>query len=496
MDTTGLLVLLLTLFLSFMVIFSTLSRIYKQRNLPPGPTPLPFIGNLLQLKRGEIVKSLMQLQEKYGSVYTVYFGSRPVIILCGYQAMKEALIDQADDFSGRGALPIIDRITQGYGVVMSNGERWKQLRRFTLTTLRNFGMGKKSIEQRIQEEAQMMVEEIRSHKQVPFNPTNCLLQAVSNVICSVVFGKRFEYEDKNFLKLLQMFNETFIAMSSTWGQLQDIMPEVMNHIPGPHFKVQKLMHSLLAFIAERTKENEESLDAGSPRDYIDCFLIKMLKESKNQNSEFDAKNLSMTVLNLFFAGTETVSSTLRHGLLILLKFPEIQDKLHEEIDRVIGQNRIPNFEDKANMPYMDAVIHEIQRFSDVLPMNVPHSVIRETKFHGYTIPSGTDVIPLICTVLRDPSQFATPDKFNPEHFLDSKGSFKKSDAFVPFSTGKRICAGEGLARMELFLFLTNILQNFKLTSQTKFTDDDIKPRMTGFANVPISYELSFIPRWK
>ncbi|KAM4642704.1 cytochrome P450 2G1-like [Discoglossus pictus] len=494
MDTTSFLILLLTLFLSFMVVFSTWNRIYRKNNLPPGPTPLPIIGNLLQLKRGKLVESLMKFREKYGSVYTLYFGSCPVVILCGYQTVKEALIDQGDDFSGRGALPSVDRITQGYGVIMSNGERWKQLRRFTLTTLRNFGMGKRSIEQRIQEEAQMLVEEIKSHKQVSFNPTNCLVQAVSNVICSVVFGNRFEYEDKDFLKLVKMFNETFIIMSSTWGQLQDTLPQIMDHIPGPHYKIDKLLNKLLDFIVTRTKENEESLDPSSPRDYIDCFLIKIKQENKNPNSEFDMKNLLISVLTLFFAGTETVSSTLRHGLLIILKYPEVQEKLHKEIDRVIGHNRIPNIEDKVNMPYMDAVIHEIQRFSDVLPMNVPHSVIRDTKFHGYTIPSGTKVLPLLCTVLRDPSQFATPDKFNPGHFLDSNGGFKKSDAFVPFSTGKRICAGEGLARMELFLFLTNILQNFKLTSKTQFTDDDIKPRMTGFANVPKSYELSFLPR--
>ncbi|CAJ0964091.1 unnamed protein product, partial [Ranitomeya imitator] len=107
---------------------------------------------------------------------------------------------------------------------------------------------------------------------------------------------------------------------------------------------------------------------------------------------------------------------------------------------------------------------------------------------------GTEVYPLLCTVLRDSSQFTNPEKFNPGHFLDESGCFKKSDAFMPFSTGKRICLGEGLARMELFLFLTTILQNFTLTSKTHFTESDIAPQMTGFSNVPMDYHLSFIPR--
>ncbi|XP_075692316.1 cytochrome P450 2G1-like [Rhinoderma darwinii] len=494
MELTGLGTLILALVISCLLIYSTWDKLYRKCNLPPGPTPFPVIGNLLHIKRGEMVKSLMEMGAQYGPVFTFYFGQRPVVILSGYRAVKEALIDQGEDFSGRGRMPSVDKIFDGFGVVFSNGERWKQLRRFSLTTLRNFGMGKRSIEERIQEEAQCLVEVITKYKQKPIDPKNILVQAVSNVICSVVFGNRFEYEDLKFLKLLNLFNETFVLMSSSWGQLQEMIPNIMDYVPGPHQKINPIIERMLEFVAERVKMNEATIDPTSPRDYIDCFITKMQKDNEDPTSEFNMRNLVLTVLNLFFAGTETVSTTLRHAFLILIKYPEIQEKLHKEIDSVIGHNRSPNIEDRSKMPYMDAVIHEIQRFSDVIPMNVPHTVIKDTTFRGYTIPKGTDVYPLLCTVLRDPSQFDTPEKFNPGHFLDESGSFKKSDAFMPFSTGKRICLGEGLARMELFLFLTTILQNFTLTSETHFTERDVAPRMTGFANVPIDYQLSFISR--
>ncbi|XP_044129770.1 cytochrome P450 2G1-like isoform X1 [Bufo gargarizans] len=494
MDLTGLGTLILALVISCLLIYSTWDKLYRKRNLPPGPTPLPVIGNLLQIKRGEMVKSLMEMGSRYGPVFTFYFGQRPVVVLSGYRAVKEALVDQAEDFSGRGRMPSVDKLFDGHGVVFSNGERWKQLRRFSLSTLRNFGMGKRSIEERIQEEAQCLVEAIRKYKQMLIDPRNILAQAVSNVICSVVFGSRFEYEDLKFLKLLNMLNETLVLMSSIWGQLLEMIPNIMEYVPGPHKKIDVIIERLLEFVAERVKMNEASIDPTSPRDYIDCFISKMQQDNENPISEFNIRNLLLTVLNLFFAGTETVSTTLRHGFLILMKYPEIQEKLHKEIDSVIGHNRSPNIEDRSKMPYMDAVIHEIQRFSDVIPMNVPHTVIKDTTFRGFTIPKGTSVFPMLCTVLRDPSQFATPEKFNPGHFLDKSGSFKKSDAFMPFSTGKRVCLGEGLARMELFLFLTTILQNFTLKSDTQFTECDIAPRMTGFANVPIGYQMSFIPR--
>ncbi|NXC25619.1 CP2H1 protein, partial [Campylorhamphus procurvoides] len=166
---------------------------------PPGPLSLPIVGNLLQLNPWNVPESLKKLSEKYGPVFTIHLGPRKIVVLYGYDAMKEALVDQGDDFSGRGTLPLIEKLFQGTGIVTSNGEMWKQLRRFALTTLRDFGMGKKGIEERIQEEAHFLVERLKNTHERPFNPGNFLVHAVSNIICSIVFGDRFDYEDKKFL---------------------------------------------------------------------------------------------------------------------------------------------------------------------------------------------------------------------------------------------------------------------------------------------------------
>ncbi|XP_056393975.1 cytochrome P450 2G1-like isoform X1 [Hyla sarda] len=486
--------ILFSAILGVIIFYLLWTHLYRRHRLPPGPTPLPLIGNLLEVRNGQTAKTLMELGKKYGCVYTFYFGPHPVVVFCGYEAVKEALVDHGEDFIGRGRQPTVDRVFQGYGLIPSEGNRWRQLKRFTLTTLRNFGVGKRTIEDRIKEECGFLVEELTSYKGRQLDPAIIITKAVSNVISSVVFGSRFQYEDAGFHRMLDIFYETFELMSSIWGQIQDMIPMIMNHLPGPHQKIVTLLEELNDFITERVKLNQETLDQQNPRDYIDCFLVKMQEEKDNPESEFNMRNLILTLNNLFFAGGETVATTLKHGFLVLLRYPDIQAKLHKEIDDVIGRNRQPNTDDRSRMPYTDAVIHEIQRFSNVIPMNAPHSATRDTNFRGYTIPKGTGICALLCSVLQDPTYFATPEKFNPEHFLDSEGNFKKNDAFVPFSLGKRSCLGEGLARMELFLFLTSILQNFKLTSQTQFTDSDIYPRMAGFANVPILYEMSFLPR--
>ncbi|XP_053545082.1 cytochrome P450 2G1-like [Bombina bombina] len=493
MDITGLGTLLLLL-ISSIFIFMTWNKMYKKHNLPPGPTPLPLIGNLLQIKWGAMAGSLMKLWNQYGSVYTLYLGTRPVVFICGYQAVKEALVDRAEEFGARGRLPTLDKVVQGYGISLTNGERWKQMRTFALKTLRDFGLGKKSTEVKIQEEAHNLVKEITKLNGLPVDPTKMIMDAVANVFCSIMFGNRFEYKDERFSKLVQIAEETFSIMSSTWGQLEDTLPELMRYVPGPHKKIYDISEELISFINKRVEYSQATLDPHFPRDYIDSFFIKMQQEKQNPNSEFTIRNLLMSVHNLFIGGTDTITTTLKHALLILAAYPEIQAKLHKEIDQVIGRNRLPLLSDRSRMPYTEAVINEIQRFADIAPLNVTHSVTKDTEFRGYTIPKGTDVYPLLCTVHRDPTQFSTPYKFNPNHFLDENGQFKKNEAMMAFSAGKRRCPGEVLAVTELFLFFTIILQNFSLTSEKTFTDEDIAPKLTGFLNHPIPFQLSFVVR--
>ncbi|KAM4695581.1 cytochrome P450 2C19-like [Rhinophrynus dorsalis] len=478
----------------FLILNITQNRkLQGKGKLPPGPTPLPILGNILQLNGKEVFKSLIELSKKYGPVYTIHLGMEPVVVLCSYDVVKEALNDKGEVFGARGHMPLLKKISAG-GVLSSNGERWKQLRRFSLMTLRNFGMGKRSIEERIQEEAQFLTEEFRKTKSQPLDPTFYISKAVANVICSVVFGERFEYEDKEFLRLLGFLNQIIRYASSISGQLYNIFPKVMSKLLGPHNEFFDSVEGLESFVIERIKMHQKTLDPSSPRDFIDCFLMRMEQEKDEPQSEFQIAGAIYTTIDLFGAGTETVSTTLRYGLMVLLKHPEVEERIHEEIDQVIGRNRAPCIDDRSNMPYTEAVIHEIQRFTDIIPMGLPHKVTCDTHFRDYVIPKGTTVYPMLSSVLKDPKQFKYPDQFHPGHFLDQNEKFYRNEGYMPFSSGKRICLGEGLARMELFLLLTTLLQNFTLTSVVDTEDLDLTPEMSGFGNVPRPYQLCFIPR--
>ncbi|KAM5236826.1 cytochrome P450 2C18-like isoform 3-T3 [Ctenodactylus gundi] len=427
------LLLVLVLGLSCLLLLSLWTQSSGRRKLPPGPTPLPIIGNILQMDLKDISKSLTNFSKVYGPVFTLYFGTKPSVVLHGFGAVKEALIDLGEEFAGRGYFPISERVNKGLGILFSNGKRWREIRRFCIMTLRNFGMGKRSLEERVQEEARCLVEELRRANGSPCDPTFILGCAPCNVICSVIFQKRFDYKDQDFLNLMEKFNENLRILSTPW-----------------------------------------------------------LQEKHNQNSEFTIESLTATVTDLFGAGTETTSTTLRYGLLLLLKHTEVTAKVQQEIDRVIGRHRSPCMQDRSRMPYTDAVIHEIQRYIDLVPTNLIHAVTCNVKFRNYIIPKGTSVITSLTSVLRDDKAFPNPETFDPGHFLDEAGNLKKSDYFMPFSAGKRMCAGEGMARVELFLFLTTILQNFNLKPVVEPKDIDTTPIANGFGRVPPVYQLRFV----
>uniref|UniRef100_UPI0009B48C2B cytochrome P450 2Y3 n=1 Tax=Monopterus albus TaxID=43700 RepID=UPI0009B48C2B len=437
---------------------------------------------------------LVQFSETYGPVITLYLGWQRTVVLVGYDAVKEALVDQADDFTGRGPLPFLLKVTKGYGLGISNGERWRQLRRFTLTTLRDFGMGRKGMEEWIQEESKHMRARIDTFKATSFDPTFLLSRTVSNVICCLVFGQRFSYEDKQFLRLLHVISEVVRFNSSSWGLMYNIFPWLMEHLPGRHQTIFAKVKEIREFIQMKIQEHKETLDPSSPRDYIDCFLIRMDQEKDNPTTEFHFDNLVSTLMNLFVAGTETTSSTIRYALSVLIKYPDIQEKMQHEIDTVIGKGRCPNMEDRKSLPFTDVVIHEVQRFLDIAPFSVPHYTLHDISFRGYTIPKDTVVIPLLHSVLKEEKQWATPYSFNPQHFLDQNGNFKKNPAFLPFSAGKRACVGESLARMELFIFLVSLLQHFTFSCTDGPDSMDLIPEYSGFANIPRRYQLIATPR--
>ncbi|XP_069753826.1 vitamin D 25-hydroxylase isoform X5 [Narcine bancroftii] len=196
-------------------------------------------------------------------------------------------------------------------------------------------------------------------------------------------------------------------------------------------------------------------------------FMKKQSEIHGQIFSLDLGGISTVIVNGYDAIKEclvhqTDNFADRPSLPLFKKLTNMGEKVHQEIDTIVGKNQIPSLENKSQMPYTEAVLHEVLRYCNIAPLGIFRATTKNTVVRGYSIPKGTTVITNLYSVHFDEKYWSSPDLFCPERFLDKNGQFVKKEAFVPFSIGRRHCLGEQLARMEFFLFFTMLLQRFQI----------------------------------
>ncbi|KAK7500080.1 hypothetical protein BaRGS_00008627 [Batillaria attramentaria] len=452
--------------------------------LPPGPGPaLPLLGHLHLLDK-DFRSTFRKWRRQYGDVFSLYMGGRLVVVLNGYQTIKEALVKNGDVFSERPSIFVMDRIVNNKGVAGSSGAVWKEQRKASLEILREMGLGKNVLAEKVQEEVTHYIKALHSYQGQQVDVSQMTHISISNNICSIVFGQRFEYDDSFFNTLLESVD---LNMKTVGGSVVLNFMPWLEYLPGDLFKFKRTLANV-DFVENNLihpvlKEHIDNHTEGNASDFIHAYIREIRKrEESGQPTTVNTENLLKIIGDLFVAGTETTATAIRWALVFFLHNPDVQDKCYDEIQRVVGTERAPSMRDKPELTYLEATIMEVLRRGNIAPLAVQHGLSRDVTFHGYTIPKEAIVLPFLETALLDPEAWDEPSAFRPERFIGPDGKLKKPDELIPFGVGRRVCLGESLARVELFLYLATMIQHFRFLPP----EDGRLPSLEGVLGVTYS----------
>ncbi|VDM98660.1 unnamed protein product [Thelazia callipaeda] len=448
--------------------------IVLRHKYPPGPTPLPFVGNFLQ--------------KKFGPLFTVWLPG-PVIVLADHNLLREAFVSQGNIFAGRPMSFVYGIFSNhhrdGDGIILAQNEKWSIQRRFALKVFRDFGMGKNLMEQRIRHYTDALIQHLYQQGTALINLHLPIAFCVGNIIQDLVLGKNYQYGDEEFLRFKRLIDSTLKDFASIPMLLVDRYPFLRFLLP-TYYRYCKNGFALQKFFLKHINEHERKITASlreddEPNDFIDAYLRNLINKI----------TLALNAGDLWTGGMETTVTTLRWAIIYLIHYQEVQKDLHKEIDKQLG-TRMVRWSDRIEMHQTTAVICEVQRIINILPWHIPHATTQDTSLCGYKIKKGTIIMPQIGAINFDEELYPNAENFEPSRFLNTDGTFRNIEHFMPFGTGKRSCLGEALARMELFIILTTMLQNFEFSAD-RGRLPSLK-RFPGMVSVPEEYNCKIRTR--
>jgi cytochrome P450 len=310
--------------------------------------------------------------------------------------------------------------------------------------LKEFGFGKSSMEELIQEEIKQLCGSFDEQLDHPMSLDMVFNSSVVNALWTIISGTRFELDDPELKQLARILDE--MVQESGNATVLNMFPSVRHIAPGLSgwTKVLDVMNRLGSIIGRVVTKHQADFESdkeskmNDPRDFIDAFLNQI--ETSQPGSSFHGqsgfKNLKATLLDLLAGGVESTATTLTWSILFMIKYPDIQAKVHAEILNEVGKSRPVGIQDRSKMPYTEAVVQEVLRIICLAPLGLPHYATEDIKAGQYTIPKGTTIFSNLHRITSNPKVFTNPRTFNPDRFLDSQGNYVKHDHNIPFSIGK------------------------------------------------------------
>ncbi|KAL2543507.1 Cytochrome [Forsythia ovata] len=461
-------------------LMKTAKKLFKNKNLPPGPIGLPIIGNLLTIG-DRPHESLANLAKIYGPLMTVKLGSVNVVVASSTEMAKEILQKHDQNFLGR---PIPDAVTaeKGYELSMawlSGGLQWKKLRKicqsqiFTMQRLDSL----QDLRHQMMKNMVARVDEARETQEA-IHVGRLVFGTTLNLLSNTMFSVDMLDPKSDALKELKVLIAKIMELAGK-PNISDYFPFLKSFdfqgIRGEIKVSYDRLHDLLDKIIDQRLKRRASGSCWTG-DFLDVLLDHTEERGPDKLDHLD---VNLLLMDLFIGGTDTTTTTMEWAMAELLHNPAILAKVKQELSVEIGSEKDVQEQDLSRLPYLEAIIKETMRLHTTAPLLLPHRAEADVQICGYTIPKHTQILVNAWSISRDTNYWDEPTKFKPERFLNSEIDFRgKNFSFIPFSAGRRICPGLNLGVRMVSLILANLVHKFewKLPNAVEPKEMDMKDK--------------------
>jgi len=385
------------------------------------------------------------------------------------------------------------------GIFFSSGLTWVETRRTSLHILRNYGFGKASMEDMIDDEVSIFLQHIDDHWiNTAFDVSHLFNVAVLASLWRIISGESLKIGDPKLTDLCEKARAVSVEFGNPLAGIAQYLPSLfvfLNKIGS--INILKHMDAINKFCKEAVESVKiQEIDANSPSTFIEAMLYKIQSTDDISSPLYgDAGKLNLVniIVDFFLAGADTSSSFLNWSMLFMINNPDIQDKVRQELLENVGSTRA-KMSDRQSTPYTEAVLLESQRRGNFSDFTLFHKSTTSLNIGEFKIPSKTVIVPMIGEIMHDPEQFPRPMDFSPNRYLgkndDGTKKFIPHPHVIPFGIGKRRCPGENLAKTTMYKFFTAIVQKYKIVSgQDEFISE---ATAGGIVPAPKPYKLKFV----
>ncbi|KAI8982787.1 CyP450 monooxygenase [Trametes punicea] len=468
----------------------------KRPRLPPGPRPLPFIGNVFDIPTRNFGPSFRELNRRYGDIVHIHVLGQPMVVLGSQRAVYE-LLELKSSISSSRVPSVMAELTGAMWDFAMEGytPRWRTYRRaFHQLFYPNAIKACRPVQLH---QVRHLVHRLAT---TPDHFVRHIRHYFAATILGIVYGLDIVEDDDKYLviakKALDIFND-FLVPGRYLVESLPTLRHVPSWFPGADFKRKATAwrKDMLALRNVPFDAVLENLATGKARP---CIVTSLLDKQDLMNKASAAEHLELSkdiAALAYVTGADTTFSSVLAFFLAMVNYPDVQRKAQAELDAVVGPHRLPNFDDRDSLPYINAMVKECLRWHVVVPLGIPHRTVADEVYDGYFIPEGTVIIANAWALSRDVEVYPDPEEFRPERFLDTK---LKDPATYVFGYGRRICAGRHFADASLYIIVASVLHALKIEPPRDEYGQPVRvePKMTTdmLLSYPEPFDCRIVPR--